>query len=92
MPTNYSIIISLCNRSLDFHSKASCRVSDASLEHAVRFAPEVMGDLDNHLSAGEGTANGQAMAEERMDYFEGFQNETMIAEEVGANNYVPDTF
>ena len=90
MPTNYSrsysIIISLCNRSHHFHSKDSCRVSDASLEHTVRFAAEMMGDLDNHLSAGEGAADAPAMAEERMDYFEGFENETMIAEEVGANN------
>ena len=39
------------------------------------------GYLDNHLSAGDALA----MAEERMDYFEGFENETMIAEEVGAN-------
>ena len=86
MPTNYSIIISLCNRSLDFHSKASCRVSDASPEHAIRFAPDMMGDMDNHLSAGEVAPDAQAMAEERMDHFDGFENETMIAEEVGENN------
>ena len=90
MPTNYSrsysIIISFCNRSLHFHSKASCRVSDASLEHKVRSAPEMMGDLDNHLSAGEVAADAQARAAERMDFVEGFENETMIAEEVGENN------
>ena len=46
----------------------------------------MMGDMDNHLSAEEVAPDAQAMAEERMDHFDGFENETMIAEEVGENN------
>ena len=59
-----------------------------SLEHvAVSFAPDLLGEFDNRLSvttttAGEEEAETEE-AEESMDFFDEFANETMVAEEVG---------
>ena len=57
-----------------------------SLEHTGGFAPELLGDFDNHLSAEQVEADlanaHTALAEERVDYLGEFGNETMIAEEV----------
>ena len=63
---------------------ATPSLAGVSLEHVVGFAPEMLDDLDNHLSTEGVEANAQtALAEERMDHFVEFENETMIAEEVG---------
>ena len=55
-------------------------------EHIVGFAPELLDGFDNHLSAAEEVKEANAQtAEERMDYYGEFENETMIAEEVRNN-------
>ena len=70
------------------------QLSDFSLENvAVSFAPDLLGEFDNRLS-GTTTTDGEEEAEteeakeaeERMDFFDEFANETMVAEEVGAQN------
>ena len=66
------------------------QLSDFSLENvAVSFAPDLLGEFDNRLS-GTTTTDGEEAeteeAEERMDFFDEFANETMVAEEVGAQN------
>ena len=67
------------------------QLSDFSLENvAVSFAPDLLGEFDNRLS-GTTTTDGEEEAEteeaeERMDFFDEFANETMVAEEVGAHN------
>ena len=61
-----------------------CKLSDLSLDHiAVSFAPDLLGEFDNRLSGTTTTAGEETETEERTDYFDEFDNETMVAEEVG---------